>query len=75
MTKSPTILTIILHNESKNYTLPGPQAEALFKMLKGNYLDSDDDQESEKDEIIRLLRSAKIKSIQRTDNRILIYLS
>ena len=65
------ILTIILKEEAKKYSLPKEKAENLLNLIITQNKNGTSDLE-EKDEIIEMIRSAVIVSIERSENQITI---
>ena len=71
--KNDFVLTIILNEEAKRYSLSKKRAESLLRLIiahnknKNNIID-------EKDEIIAMIRSSEIISIKQSKNQILIKL-
>jgi len=70
------ILTILLQEEAKKYSLTGEQADNLFKVLEAHYQKENTTAGfgDIKDELVKLLLSSKIISVNRDGDKIEICL-
>ena len=71
--KKDFVLTIILKEEAKNYSLPKEKAEKLLRLIISK--NGEECNKFEKrDEIIELIKSSSIASVERFENQIVIKL-
>ena len=72
--KKDFVLTIILKEEAKNYSMPKEKAESLLAFIIAKNKEIGNKNEK-KDEIIKLIKSSSVVSVERFENQIVIKLS